>query len=120
MGERSFPAWFARNVATAYVALCLGVVLSFIVTGVLYDRAVNRINNQARADCEAGNERTQLQKEDLIDARRQIDAVDLTVVIGLSEQQSAEYRRLAFDSIDRRMSRLPFIDCSTGKRIPNP
>lgn len=120
MGERSFLAWFAKNVAKAYVVLCIGVVLSFVVSGVLYDRAVDRIDAQARANCEAGNERTQLQKEDLIESRRQLDAADLTVVLGLSPAQAEQTRRLAAESSDRRLARLPFLDCSTGKRIPVP
>lgn len=116
----AYSSWLTRHVMVAYLILFLGVVMSFAVSGVLYGRAIDRIDGTIRANCEAGNERTLIQRDDLLDSRRQIAAADLTAVLGLTAEQAVEYRRLSNESIDRRLERLPYLDCSTGNRIPIP
>lgn len=112
--------WLARNAMAAYGLLVLGVVLSFALSGIIYGRFTDRVKHQAAVNCQAGNDRSDVQREDILDSRRQLEAADLVALLGVTPEQADNLRRQSLEASDRRLARLPYVDCRTNKRIPPP
>lgn len=112
--------WVVRKARDAYLLLLLGVVLSFVLSGIIYGRFTGQIHRQTVTNCQAGNERSDLQREDILDQRRQLESADLVALLGVTPEQADNVRRLSLEASQRRMDRLPYVDCRTGKRLPPP
>lgn len=110
--------WLTRHTLAAYGLLVLGVVLSFALSGIIYGRFTDQIHRQTLVNCQAGNERSDLQREDILDQRRQLENADLVTLLGVTPEQADNVRRLSLESSQRRLDRLPYVDCRTGKRLP--
>lgn len=124
-GERGetgprYTSWLTRHVVKAYVMLWAGLVLSFALSAFLYGRALDDVSAKARRQCEAGNVRSEVQREDLMESAAQTQMVDLERLFGIGPEQAAEFRRLTDETTERRISRLPYLDCATGQRVPAP
>lgn len=113
----AYSSWLTRNVVKAYLILAVGVVAAFLTMGFVFDNVVDRINRGALIDCKAGNDRSDLQKEDLLESLKQIESIDIRRLFGIDEQQASEFRRLSRETTQKRMDRLPYIDCATGKQV---
>ena len=117
---RAHSSFLTRNALKAYVFLLVGTIASFILSGVLYGRTTDEINRRAVETCEAGNLRSDLQREDLLDSVAQTNRLDISRLFGVDAATADEFRRLAKENADRRIARLPYIDCHTGERVPPP
>ena len=121
-GQRGpgYSSWITRHILQAYVLLWIGVMLSFILTAFLYSRALEEISLKARRQCEAGNTRSLLQRDDYRESAQRTQQLDLERLLGIDTATAAEIRRISLESADRRMANLPYFDCITGKRVPPP
>ena len=113
-----YSSWLTRHVTAAYGLLLLGVVLAFIFSAVRFDQATDQIDRKARESCEAGNTRSQIQKEDFETTAAMTQEPGLLErLLGLTPEAADEVRRVSRENTDRRIAALPFLDCRTGERI---
>lgn len=124
-GERGprgtgYSSWLTRNITRAYLLLWAGVLLSLVLSAFLYGRALDEITDKARRQCEAGNVRSDVQREDFLESARQTQRLDLEKLLGITADQAAEFRRLSAENAERRIARLPYLNCRTGERVPPP
>lgn len=103
-----------------YLILLILNVVAYIVMAVGFDRVIDRVNRVASIDCQAGNERSDLQREDFFENIRQTETLDLGRLFGIDEEQVKEFRRLSRESAERRIARLPYVDCLTGEKVSPP
>lgn len=116
----AYTSFITRNLARVYIINTLAVILSFLVMGVVFDAIIARVDRVATVNCEAGNDRSNIQKEDLLENIQQTKAVDLKTLFGIDDEQVAEFRRLSEENSLRRIARLPYINCKTGEKVPIP
>ncbi len=116
----AYNSWLTRNVTRAYVVLCVGFILSLIFTVGKFDNVAEDIQKSALSNCQAGNERTLLERESLLESQRQTENFDLEQLLGLSKAQAEEVRRISRRNIQDRLNRLPYLDCVTGERTTLP
>lgn len=116
----AYSSWLTRNLLKAYLIPLILSIIAFAVMGVGFERVTNRIEKVARTNCVAGNDRSLIQRDDILDGMRQTDAVDLGKLFNIDEEQVAEFRRLSKETAERRLARIPFIDCHTGERLSSP
>lgn len=112
-----YDRWLVAHVLRAYLILLLGVALAFIFTLYRTNASDRHITEVAMVSCEAGNQRSQITKEDLIDSQKRLEQLDLEKLLGIPPEQVEEVRRISKESNDRRIARLPYVDCKTGKQI---
>ena len=110
--------WVVRHAAAAYLILAVGVVLAIVLTNVRFDQANDYTNDRATEACEAGNQRSAVQVEDLKESARQIQTLDIEKLFGIDAEAAAEFRRLSAENTHRRILRIPFLNCETGERVP--
>lgn len=104
------PGWWAYGGLVVFVVLALtGVILLAI-----------QAKDERMAQCEAGNTRSQIQKEDLETTAAQTENLDIERLLGLTPETAAEVRRVSRENAERRILALPFLDCRTGKKLPPP
>lgn len=112
--------WVIRHAAAAYTLLFIGVLAAFILTVTLFDQAGDEIRERAIAGCHAANERSAISAEDFAESARQVQILDIEKLFGIDAATAAEFRRISLENATRRISRLPYFNCETGKRISAP
>ena len=115
-GEAAVAPLILRNITKVFLLQLSGVVLALWMAW----SAVQDASEVGRDVCQAGNERSQVQMEDFAETARMTASLDLERLFGIDAETAAEFRSLSAANAQRRIERLPFLDCKTGGRIPAP
>lgn len=125
-GPRGAPyeSWLTRHVVSAYLLMALGVVVSIAVASYALTESTDRLDVKARELCAAGNLRSDLQRTVFIEGRDRTAKFDFRSIINEPEPErtrlAEQLKRESIEASDRNISRVPYVDCATGKRIPPP
>lgn len=118
-GER-YSSWITRNAVKAYCILAAGLILAVGMMAYGFDRTTKRIDRVAAEACKSGNLRSDLQRDDFLESQKMTQTLDLANLLGITAEQEAEFRRLSRESTERRIARLPYVNCKTGERLYPP
>lgn len=118
MSDGGCSSTIARHAVKAYLVLFVGMLLSFALTFYGFNFALDRIEAKAKQNCVAGNARSRIQLDDLIDGRRQAERFNFQKFLNVTPEQAANLRNLTIDTANKRIVRVPFQDCTTGRRLP--
>lgn len=81
----------------------------------------HRIDEVARKTCEAGNERSDLQRTTFVESRTRTEAFDFRAILNLPEPQRSQdaerLKRESLEATDRNIASLPYLNCETGERV---
>ena len=113
---KPFAPFILRNITKAFLIQLAGALLSLWMAW----SAIQEAREVAVSHCIAGNERSRLQLEDFADSARMTASLDLERLLGVDAAGAAEIRAITAERTQRRIERLPFLDCKTGKRTPPP
>lgn len=101
----------------AFAALVFFLVLG----GISFFTQSHRIDEVARETCEAGNERSDLQRTTFLEGRARTAAFDFRAILNLPEPQRSQdaerLKRESLEATDRNIANLPYLDCETGERV---
>lgn len=114
---KPYSSFLTRNAVAAYLGLAFGLVVALMFTYRVGQEADRKLRAQARETCLAFNTRSDIQQEEYRDNRQRAIALDYAELFNLSDERAENVRKLSMESIDRRLSMLPFLDCETGVRV---
>lgn len=115
-GEAAVAPLILRHITKVFLVQLAGVVLALWLSW----SAVGKASEVGVRNCEAGNTRSQVQLEDFAETARMTASLDLERLFGIDAETAAEFRALSLSNAQRRIERLPFLDCKTGERVPPP
>lgn len=116
-GDPGVAPWVVRKATTAYAILALGIIVAIGFSGYTSRQANKHIAAIQVTNCEAGNERSRIQRDDLVESQRMLQTIDLVNLLGVEPDQVDELKRISLAQSQRRIAAIPFVDCKTGKRI---
>lgn len=110
-GETSYTPLVLRHITAVFIALLLMVGLNAAFTEFRY-----------RQLCKAGNARSDVARNQIIEQRIRTEAFDFKAIVNLPEPQKTELadaaKAHALATADYNANKIPYVNCSTGRIKP--